>query len=409
MSPPRLLLGKPMNASLACALLATSLCCATGASAAQPPAVLTTFGDGDIAAVLAHPDAGLPAPAQTVGSGFGSAVDPHGLDFVRVDEVLVADFTLPQLARLRVGDASVRGVITLSTRTNANGTLAVSPNGNYALSFGESSGGVAESAVVSGFGSGAIRVQAGAPNLRVRRFVTAAIDFDRSGRAYVCHTTGVAALDPPYAATLFDVALPTTTSTSVCRLSRDGQHLFVTRASAGIGIATAPFSAATIPTVIAAPAGVGALGAIGVSPDGNAVLVAQTNPANAGATRARLFLLRAPYTPAATMQELVLPAAVSGSTCTPASGGTSQCPGFEDISVSPDGRLAIVTGNSSVQDTGFSGRAPLLVITDPFEDATRAMHAVTIGTAASANEGRGTGSVRIEPADLRIFADGFEH
>jgi len=396
-----------MHAWLGRTMLAAALCSAA-AIAAQPPAVLTTFGDGDVAVVLSHPDDDLPAPAQVVGNGFGSAVDPHGLDFLRVDEVLVADFTLPQLARLRVADATVHGVIALTTRTNANGTLAVSPNGNYALSFGESSGGVAESAVVSGFGTGAIRVQAGAPNLRVRRFVTAAIDFDRSGRAYVCHTNGIAALNPPYVATLFDVALPTTTSTSVCRLSRDGQQLFVTRASAGIGIASAPFSAATVPIVVAAPAGVGALGAIGVSPDGNAALVAQTNPASAGAMRARLFLLRAPYTVASTMQELALPAAVNGNGCTPASGGTSQCPGFEDISVSPDGHLAIVTGNSSVQDTGFSGRAPLLVITDPFDDATRAMHAVTIGSAASANEGRGTGSVRIEPADLRIFADGFD-
>jgi len=396
-----------MHAWLDRTMLAAALC-SGAAGDAQPPAVLTTFGDGDIAAVIAQPDVGLPAPAQAIGSGFGSAVDPHGLDFVRVGEVLVADFTLPQLTRLRLADASAHGVIALSTRTNANGTLAVSPNGNFALSFGESSGGVAESAVVSGFESGAIRVQAGAPNLRVRRFVTAAIDFDRSGRAYVCHTNGVAALDPPYATPLFDVALPTTTSTSVCRLSRDGQRLFVTRASAGIGIATAPFSAATVPTVVAAPAGVGALGAIGVSPDGNAVLVAQTNPASAGATRARLFLLRAPYTPAATMQELALPTAIAGNTCTPASGGTSQCPGFEDISVSPDGHLAIVTGNSSVQDSGFSGRAPLLVITNPFDDATRAMHAVTIGTSGQVNEGRGTGSVRIEPADLRIFADGFE-
>jgi hypothetical protein len=172
-----------MNALLARGLLATSLCLATVAGAAQPPAVLTTFGDGDIAAVIAHPDAALPAPAQVVGSGFGSAVDPHGLDFLRAGEVLVADFALPQLARLRIADAGVHGVIALPVRTNANGTLAVSPNGNYALSFGESSGGAAESAVVSGFASGAIRVQAGAPNLRVRRFVTAAIDFDRSGRA----------------------------------------------------------------------------------------------------------------------------------------------------------------------------------------------------------------------------------
>lgn len=397
-----------MHAVLARTLFATTLGAATHAAAAQPPAVLTTFGDGDIAAVLAHPDLGLPAPAQATAAGFGIATRPHGLDFLRAGEVLIADFTLPQLARLRVADATVTGTIALPVRTNGNGTLAVSPDGNYALSFGESSSGVAEAAVVGGFASGAIRVQAGAPNLRVRRFVTAAIDFERSGRAYVCHTNGVAALDPPYTATVFDLALPTTTSTSACRLSRDGQHLFVTRASAGIGIATAPFSPSTVPVVVTAPAGVGSLGAIGVSPDGNAVLVAQSNPASAGATRARLFLLRAPYTAASTMQELALPAAINGNDCTPASGGTSQCPGFEDISVSPDGRLAIVTGNSSVQDTGFAGRAPLLVVTDPFDEATRTMHAVTIGSAGQADEGRGTGGVRIEPADLRLFADGFD-
>jgi hypothetical protein len=398
---------RSMNARLGSLVLASALCSGT-AGAAQPPVVLTTFGDGDIAAVLAHPDVGLPAPAQATAGGFGVATRPHGLAFLRAGEALVADFTLPQLARLRIADAGVHGVIELPTRTNANGTLAVSRDGNYALSFGESSVGIAESAVVTGFANGAISVHAGAPNLRVRRFVTAAIDFDASGRAYVCHTNGVAALDPPYTTALFDVALPTTTSTSVCRLSRDGQRLFVTRASAGIGIATAPFSAATVPAVVAAPAGVGALGAIGISPDGAAVLIAQSNPASAGATRARLFLLRAPFTAASTMQELALPAAISGNDCAPASGGTSQCPGFEDIDVSPDGRLAIVTGNSSVQDTGFAGRAPLLVITDPFVDATRTMHAVTIGSAGSADEGRGTGSARFEPADLRIFADGFE-
>ena len=397
-----------MKASCARALQVTLALCFGTAAAAQPPVVLTTFGDGDIAAVVALPVVGLPVPALAFGSGLGFASRPHGVDFLRVGEALVADFTLPQLARLRVADATVSSAIALPTRTSANGTIAVSPDGNYALSYGESGAGAAESAVVSGFASGAIVAHAGAPNLRVRRFVTAAIDFEPSGRAYVCHTNGVAALDPPYDAVLYDVALPTTTSTSVCRLSRDGQHLFVTRASAGIGIATAPFSAATVPLVVAAPAGTGTLGGIGVSPDGDAVLVAQSNPASAGATRARLFLLRAPYTASSTMQELALPAEIAGNTCTPASGGTTLCPGFEDISVSPDGRLAIVTGNSSVQDTGFSGRAPVLVITDPFDDATRTMHAVTIGSVAQGNQGRGTGGARIEPARLRIFADGFE-
>ncbi|MEO8670462.1 MAG: hypothetical protein ABI411_04040 [Tahibacter sp.] len=387
------------------ALHGTRLC------AAQPPAVLGSFSDGNLAFVLPQPDVGLPAPAQLTGSGFGGAVRPHGIDFLRVGEALVADFTIPQLSRLRVSSGTVIGSIALSTRTNASGTVAVSPNGNFVLSFGETSAsgvGFPESAIVSGFATGHLQVQAGPANIQVRRFVTAAIDFAPNGRAYVCHTNGVAALDPPYTSTVFSVTLPQAFSTSVCRLSRDGQRLFVTRASAGIGVVAAPFSASSVPVSIAAPAGVGGLGPIGVSPDGNAVLIGQLNAAVVGQTKARLFLLRAPYTAASVMQELTLPASISGASCTATQGGNTICPGFEDISISPDGLLALVTGNSTLADTNSTGRAPLLAITHPFDDATRAFHAVTIGTAGQNSEGRGTGGVRIEPADLRIFADSFE-
>jgi hypothetical protein len=323
----------------------------------------------------------------------------------------VADFTQPTLSRLRVRSATVTGTIALTPRTNASGTVAVSPNGNFALSFGESaasSPGIAETAVVNGFGSGKLQVMEGPPNLLVRRFVTAAIDFERSGRAFVCHTSGVAALDPPYTSVAFNVALPQTLSTSACRLSRDGQRLFVTRAGSAVGVVNAPFSAASPFVVINAPAGTGALGPIGVSPDGNAVLIGQVFPASAGQTKARLFLLRAPYTAAAPMQELTLPAAITGNTCVAAPSGTTLCPGFEEISISPDGQLALISGNSSLVDSFATGHAPLLAIEHPFDDANRVMHAVTVGTAGQNSEGRGTGGVRIEPTDLRIFANGFE-
>src|SRR6478735_7765804 len=79
----------PMNISCAGALPVILALGVGAATAAQPPAVLTTFGDGDIAVVLAHPDAALPAPAQATASGFGVATRPHGLDFVRVGEALV--------------------------------------------------------------------------------------------------------------------------------------------------------------------------------------------------------------------------------------------------------------------------------------------------------------------------------
>ncbi len=397
-----------MNTSSLSLAFALATCCSMSL-AAQPPAVVTTFSDGNIVAVLPQPDVGLPAPVQQIGSGMADTLQPHGLDFLRAGEVLVADFALPQLIRLRIADATAIDAIALPPRTSANGTLAVSPNGDYALSFGQTVDGLAESAVVSGFASGAISVQAGAPNLLVRSYSTMAIDFERTGRAYVCHANGVAALDPPYTTAAFDLPLPSS-DMSVCRLSRDDQHLFVTRASAGIGVATAPFSSTTTPVMIAAPAGTGALGAIGVAPDGSAVLIAQVFATLPGTASARLFLLRAPYTPTSTLQELTLPEAIAGEHCLLGlTDSITTCPGFEDISISPDGRLAIVTGNSAAQLPSVPGRAPLLVITNPFDDATRTMHAVTIGNAGQANEGRGTGAARIEPADLRLFADGFEH
>jgi hypothetical protein len=63
---------------------------------------------------------------------------------------------------------------------------------------------------------------------------------------------------------------------------------------------------------------------------------------------------------------------------------------------------------SSLVDSFATGLAPLLAIEHPFDDAARVMHAVPMGTAGQNSEGRGTGGVRIEPADLRIFANGFE-
>jgi hypothetical protein len=387
-------------------LLASSLI-ANAVMAAEPPALITTFSDGNLAVLLTQPDVGLPAPTQVVATGLVGTARPHGLTWINADEALAADFSVPTLYRVKLGSASALGSYVLSGRSTARGTLAVSPNNNFVLSIGESIAGAAEAVVLSGFASGAVQINPIVPALRVRGFVTSAVDFEANGRAYVCHVDGVAALDPPYTSIAFNVPLTTQTSTSVCRLSRDGQRLFVTRAGPGIGVATAPLSASSVPITILAPTGVGALGPIGVSPDGNALLIGQSFRIGSGA-KARLFLLRAPYTAASTMQELTLPAAITATSCIPNATTDSECPGFEDIDISPDGKLAIVTGNSTLLDSGFTGRAPALFIRNPFDDATREMHAVMVASPALGNHGRGTGGARFQPADLRIFANGYE-
>ena len=113
------------------------------------------------------------------------------------------------------------------------------------------------------------------PALRVRGFVTAAIDFAPDRRAFVCHTAGVSVLKPPYTTVEFTMAFPTIVqSPSMCRLTRDGGRLFVTRVLSetvampnGVRTTAAPFSAQSTFVNMPAPAGVQGLGPMAVSPD----------------------------------------------------------------------------------------------------------------------------------------------
>jgi hypothetical protein len=381
---------------------------AASALARAQPVVLGTFSDGNLAVVLPTPAVALPAPAQVVAAGLPADARPHGVAHRFADEALFADFFLPRVFRVRVSTGQLIGTVALPGRTSGNGSIAISPDGDTALAIGERNESgqplTAESVVIRGLASGNLVVAPLQPALRVRRFASAAIAFAPNGRAFVCHVDGIAVVDPPYSTVAFNVALPASTATSACRLSPDGQRLFVARSGSGIGVVEAPFSSASVPVTILAPAGAGALGPMAVSPDGNAVLVGQVNRTSAG-NNARLFIARAPFTAATTMQEIALPAALAGPNC---GTGAQECPGFEDMDTNTDGSLAILTGNSSVLDAGFTGRAPLAVIRNPFVDATREVLAVAIGSVAQSTHGRGTGGVRFQPPALPLFGDSFE-
>ncbi|MBB5208378.1 hypothetical protein [Chiayiivirga flava] len=384
------------------------------AAGAVEPAIASTLEDGNLALLLPTPDGNLPSPAQTA---LALPVDarPHGLAFLGARSALFSDFAQPRLFRVALDDAGTVQTIALSGRSNGNGSLAVEPHGMYALSIGESNGAerVGE-AVVLNFSVDPPLVTPMPAGLRVRGFVTAAIDFAPDRRAFVCHVNGVSVLRPPY--TAIDIALPfppVLASPSMCRLTRDGTRLFVTRMLSeteptvnAIRTTAAPFSAASTFVEIPAPPDVQGLGPMAVSPDGQALIVGQQfllPPAFAGA-RARAFIVRAPFDENATWTEIELPPGVNGSSCSD-DGAVDDCPGFEHIEVSADGSLAILTGNSSSELAGAADAVPAVFVRNPFDDATRSAVAVQLAPEAG-TPGRGAGGVRFRPA--RIFGDGFE-
>jgi hypothetical protein len=374
-------------------------------------AIASTLEDGSLGVLLPTPSSGSPATPQTL-FALPVGARPHGAAFRGGAEALFADFAAPLLHRAALVAPGTVETLTLTGRSSGNGTLAAAPDGRFVLSIGEQGG--SGEAVVLDFATSPPTVTPIAPTLRVLSFVTAAVDFAPDGRAFVCHTSGVSVLRPPYTTVDFTMPFPTITqSPSMCRLTRDGARLFVTRMLSetvptvnAVRTTTAPFSASSQFVAMPAPADVQGLGPMAVAPDGQALLVAQQFlfPQAPNPPKARVFVLRAPFDGQTSYQELTLPSEVAGTNCS-AEGNPIDCPGFEHVELSHDGRLAILTGNSSAELSGVPDRAPALFIDDPFDDAARRLTAVQIAPTAPV-PGRGTGAVRFLP--IAIFADGLE-
>jgi hypothetical protein len=398
---------------LALLLLASNAVCAQ----TNQPAIVTTFEDGNLAATFAEPGVGLPAPLQLTVPGLPSGARPHGAAYITQDQVLVADFRAPaRLYRISVGANRLLNEIPVAARANGNGAIAVSPDANYAIFAGEivGTGGAAsvpDAAVLQAPFDGTGRQTSLSLPGRVRTFNTRAVAFAPDGRAYICHTTGVSVLDPPYASVSFTLAHDEPNGVG-CAMRPDGGRLVVARRAAGAALALydAPITAASTPLVVPVASGIGIMTPVGFSPDGNALLAGQIfRPVGSSAPNARAFVVRAQATPPGLdWEEITLPTQATGSSCVGASGTPGLCPGFEDLDISADGRLALLTGNSSVAPGDFFGRAPLVAITNPFDAATRASFAVAIGDAGNDTHGRGTGSVRFVEPTLPLMRDGFE-
>ena len=410
---------KTYSARRAVRLSALLLCCgcATAGHAhaqVRQPALIGTSGDGDISVGFDDPGINLPVPVQTL-IGLPVGARPHGIAHITQDQALVADFGAPaRLYRVAVGSGTRLSTIAVPGKTLGNGTIAVSPDGNTAIFAGEAtinSVNLAQAVVLRApFVDGGAQHTLAIPGV-VQSFNTQAIAFAPDGRAFVCNAAGVSIVDPPYTSVAFTWAQAETGGTS-CVLRRDGSRLAVTRRNPGFGIAfyDAPFTAASVPTgVVSVPAGVGPVTAMGVSPDGTALLVAQTfRPTGSITPDARVFVLRQiAGPPGVSWEEIALPASINGNVCS----GDPLCPGFEDMDISDDGTLALITGNSQSTtplDPGDSGRAPLVAIRNPFDVATRQVFAITVGNPTTPNHGRGSGSVRFVAPNLPLMRDGFE-
>lgn len=376
------------------------------------PLIMGTIEDGNRALFLAAPDADLPTTPQQVFT-LPSNNRPHGVAFLGT-RALYQDFITPRIFVVDPGFPTQVPLVSLSGRTRGNGSLAVDPTQRYALSIGESAdqNPVGE-AVVIDFGQSPPQVNSISGSLRVLSFVSAAIDFAPDGRAFVCHTEGVSVLSPPYQSVDFTMSFPSVVqSPSMCRLSRDGSRLFVTRVLSetvampnGVRTTAAPYSAASSFTLMPAPPDVQGLGPMAVSPDGQSLIVGQQFlfPPSFVGTRARAFVLRAPFDGLTSYQELSLPTSTTGMNCLDGA-VPIDCPGFEAIEVSRDGTLAVLTGNSGAAISGAGDRVPAVYVRHPFNDQARSSVAVPIGPTGL--DGRGAGGIAFQPD--RMFTNGFE-
>jgi hypothetical protein len=183
---------------------------------------------------------------------------------------------------------------------------------------------------------------------------TRAIAFDPvSGRAYIGHSNGITAVDPPYttANIVFTIALASVSNAqfSVGRaiaLSPDRQVLLSTATTDGrpLSIIHAPFGAGSVVEDIFIP-NAARLGAAAFTPNGSQALVVDNALSN-DLFRVQFFAVNAPYSVDSAIARLPITRGTSGN-------------GFEDLAISPDGQfVALVGGSFNTEDRLILARAP---------------------------------------------------
>jgi hypothetical protein len=327
-------------------------------------AVMGTASDGDQIVIFPTADTNLPNPTQNTVPGLPAGASPHGVAYFGAASGLVSDFNNSRIFVVDLSNSILTDTIS-TPNYNGTGTISVAPGSGYALAGSTNILNViqmpfnASSTITTLTLAGSIQA-----------YETQAIVFNGAGRAFVYHTQGISVLDPPYNAIAFTIPLPYNNGTSgAIAISPDGNTLLTTDwITSNVYIFTAPFSILSTPETLTINTGPG-IGFVGVNitSDGTNALVCSST-----SSTPELYAISAPFSSSTTVEEIPLPAALSSGQ------------GFEDIGLSPDGMLAILTGGSN---TG--GAAAF--IQAPFTATGATVFAVNIPG------GRGAGAVRFQP------------
>ena len=342
----------------------------TGSPSAAQMAIVTTAGSSNQAVIFS--DVNAPS-TQSLVTNFPTAAPtprPHGLSFYAPNRAMVSDFAN---RRIFVIDPTVGQVLSTIDTTavgyTGNGTIEVAPDKNTALAYANST----SLFVVHGpFESSATitTVQLPASTLGA---LTQSIVFDQNGRAFVATPVGVSVIDPPYTSVAFNILIPGNNIACSIGITPDGNTILVTSVNdfetvvGKVKIFNAPFSASSIPATLSVPGSSGIQG-IKVAPNGATAIVASSDFPQASA-------IQAPFTSTSVVQNIPLPSDPGPN-------------GFEDVGISADSQLAMLTGN------GPNAGQLVVLIKAPFGSSS-----VTSNVPLNLpNSVRGAGAVRFAPA-----------
>jgi uncharacterized repeat protein (TIGR01451 family) len=325
-------------------------------------AIIGTADGSNQAIVYPSPATGLPTPTAMPVPGLPAGTRPHGVAYYGTDNALISDFGNSRVFVVQISTATLVDTIdTSAAGYNGEGTIAVAPSLNYALVCGAST---TLYRISAPFANGTTITPVTLTN-SIASYQTEAIVFAPSGRAFVYTSNGIDVLDYPYTSVAFLIPYANTFGGSIA-ITPDGNQLLVTDlSSAHVGIFTAPFSSGSTPQILTVSGADGADG-IMVTPDGTKALVVSSSSPH-------LHAISAPFSSASTVEEIPL-------------GGISAT-GFEDVGISADSQLAILTGNANHEaNTPF--------IAAPFTAVGATVYNVQIAN------GRGNGAVRFLPPGL---------
>ena len=338
--------------------LAQELVISTGLSSGAGPLVVI----GDLASELDHP-----LPFYIAPYDFGPhVINPHGLALLSSDVALtgnvfhhndvyayvdIVDIPSATIIGYFFPDAGLGGCC---RSYSGLGTVALNPaHTHLLLASGSASNGPAEGrprlfVVPTPLSSTSVASDIVTLPGDVGTAQSHAITFDAdTGRAYVGHTNGITAIDPPYGAAnvAFTVALPSAddpvhhATSYAIELSPDKSTLLAADYQGNVlRIIHAPFSAASTHEDLTISDAV-ILDGIAFVSDGSQALVVE---ATAGP---RVYAVSAPYSASSIVDTLQLPAGIGG---------------FEEVAISPNGQSAVLSGG------GFN---PLVVLRAPFTAA----------------------------------------